>query len=528
MSRRILTVLVAVAMCFGMFAGCGEEAVNTDIAGTYGKGEITYPLQTNGEELEFFVMLGSNLAKMGTTMGETDFRQKLHERTGINIKYVTPSSAQWNEQFNLLFSSDDLPDIIYGNWRDYAGGGADGVIDSGFIMDLTPYLADYAPNYWKMLQSNDAANRSARSPKGRYYSFSAFNHDVSCYGPYLRSDWLDELNLEVPETLEEWETVLAAFRDKKGADAPLGFGWSKFYTMGVFETAFETTSGIYVDDNGKIAYGPATPNWKEYMIKMKEWVDTGLLDKNVVTTENDALNAYILNDETGAAIGWLASGIGVMINSKPAGSSFDLVGAPYPVKNKGDQPKRFGGVKSPISDNMAIAANSPNKELAMRFLDYGYSEEGDLFYNYGTEGVSYEMVNGKPEYTDLIMNNPDGLAISDALSLYTHASGGGPYAMHNETYLQQIVMPQQINCTEVWKTDDSHMIPGMSLTSEEKTEYANIMTEIDSYVGEVTAGFICGQKDMAEVDAMPEKLKSMGIDRALEIQQTALDRYNAN
>ncbi len=525
MSRRILTVLVAVAMCVSMFAGCGDEVVNTDITGVYGKGEITYPLQTNGEELEFFISLAGGIAKMGKTMDELEFRKGLQERTGINVKYITPSSAQWDEQFNLLFSSSDLPDIIYGNWRDYAGGGADGVIDSGFIMDLTPYLEDYAPNLWKMLQENDAANRSAKSPKGRYYSFSAFNHDVACYGPYLRADWLKELGLEVPETLGEWETVLAAFRDKKGADAPLAFGWSKFYTMGVFETAFKTSSGIYVDDNGKIVYGPATNNWKEYMLKMKEWVEKGLLDKNVVTTENDALNAYLLNGETGAAIGWLASGIGAMLNAKP-NESFDLIGAPYPVMNKGDQPSRYGGVKSPISDNMAIAANSQNKELAMRFLDYGYSEEGDLYFNYGVEGVAHEIVDGKPKYTDLIMKNPDGLTISDALTMYTHASSGGPYSMHNETYLEQIVMPQQVASTKAWATDDSHMIPGMSLTSEEKTEYANIMTEIETYVGEITAGFICGQKDISEVDAMPAKLKSMGLDRALEIQQTALDRYN--
>lgn len=527
MIRRILTVLVAVAMCFSMFAGCGDEVTTSEIAGVYGKGEITYPLQTNGEELEFFAPIASGVAKLGMTVDETEFRKELEKRTGVKIKYITPSSAQWSEQFNLLFSSNDLPDIIHGDWRNYAGGGADGVIDSGFITDLTPYLKDYAPNLWKRLQADEAANRSAKSPKGRYYSFYSFSHDVPCYGPYLRADWLKELNLEVPETLSEWETVLAAFRDKKGADAPLAFGWSKFYTMGVFETAFDTTSSIYVDDNGKIAFGPATSNWKDYMLKMKEWVDKGLLDKNVVTTENDALNAYLLTGETGASIGWLASGIGAMMTAKP-NDSFDLIGAPYPVINKGDTPSRFGGTKSPISGTgLAIASTSENKELAMRFLDYGYSEAGDLFFNYGIEGVSYEMVNGEPKYTDFVLKNPDGLAITDVLNIYTHATSGGPYLMHNEAYLEQIVMPQQIACTKAWATDDSHMIPGMTLTSEERTEYANIMTEIDTYVGEVTAGFICGQKDISEVDAMPAKLKQMGLDRALEIQQNALDRYNS-
>lgn len=526
MFKRIMTTVVAAAMCASALAGCGGDTVSTDIAGTYGKGEISYPLQTNGEELEYFVMHGTTLAKQGADLNDINFRTELEKRTGIKVKYITPSSAQWSEQFNLLFSSDDLPDMICGDWRNYAGGGADGVIDDGFIMDLTPYLEDYAPNYWKVLNSNDELIRSAKSPKGRFYSFSSVTHDVRCYGPYLRADWLKELNLDVPETIGEWETVLTAFKEKKGASAPLGFGWSKFYTMGVFEAAFNTSYTMYVDDNGKIAYGPATSNWKDYLVTMRDWVEKGLLDKNVATNENDAFTANVLSDETGAGVGWLSSAIGSLMNAASSNSSFDLVGAPYPVLNKGDQPKRYGGTKSLLTDKMAIAANSPNKELAMRFLDYAYSEEGDMFFNYGTEGLSYEVVDGKPKYTDLIMKNPDGLSVAEALSLYTHADTGGPFQMHDESYSEQIIMPQQIACTEAWKTDDSHMVPGISLTADEKTEYARIMTSIESYVGEITLGYICGQKTIAEVEAMPAKLKEMCIEKAVKIYQDALDRYN--
>lgn len=526
MKRRIFTLLLAVVMMVSVFAGCGKKS-DSVITDKYGKGVVSYPLQTNGEQLDYFIMLSANISKMGKTMGDLDFRKGLQERTGISVNYITPTSAQWADQFSLLFSSNDIPDMIYGDWRNHPSGGADGVVELGYIMDLTPYLADYAPHYWKMLNDNPDALRAAKSPSGKLYSFSSFNHDVACYGAYMRADWLKELGLEVPETLDEWEVVLTAFKDKKGADAPLAFGWSKFYTMGVFETAFKTSSGLYIDDNGKIAYGPATSNWKSYMLKMREWVDKGILDKNVATTEDDQLNAYIFTNETGASIGWLASGIGAKLKAKPEGSTFDLVGVPYPVMNKGDEPSRFGGTKSPIGDNMAIAANSENKELAMRFLDYGYSPEGDMYFNYGVEGVTYEMVDGVPKYTDLIMNNPDGLAVADALTVYTHASGGGAYAMHNDTYLAQITIPQQIGCTEAWKTNDSHMLPPLSLTVEEREEYAKIMAGIETYVGEVTLGFICGTKGVAEVDGMPAKLKEMGLDRAIEIQQAALDRYNS-
>lgn len=43
-------------------------------------------------------------------------------------------------------------------------------------------------------------------------------------GPIVRKDWLDELGLDVPETIDDWEIMLKAFRDKKGASVGLAGG----------------------------------------------------------------------------------------------------------------------------------------------------------------------------------------------------------------------------------------------------------------------------------------------------------------
>ena len=62
-------------------------------------------------------------------------------------------------------------------------------------------------------------------------------------------------------------------------------------------------------------------------------------------------------------------------------------------------------------------------ELAMRVLDYAYSEEGYMYYNFGTEGETYTLdEEGKPVYTDLIMKDPDG--INNALDKYIGTQWG--------------------------------------------------------------------------------------------------------
>lgn len=530
MFKKVLSVLLASAVSVCALAGCGGEETSTDIEGKYGKGEISYPLETNGETISVMEHLNTTIANVATSMNELPFVKTLKEKTGINVEYINPSVAQWDEQFNLLFSSDDLPDIIHYNWRNYTGGGADGVIDTGFIMDLTPYLKDYAPNYYKLLNENEFLSKMAKSPKGRYYSFGNIGYNIPTKGPYLRADWLEELNLEVPETIDEWETVLTAFRDKKGATAPFAWDNKNFYDQNSFENAYGASLKFKTTEDGKkVVYGPMTTNYRDFILKMKDWFDKGLIDKNMATADTASFDALLLTGKTGATTGYISSGIGAKLSAMENDPTFDLVAAPIPVLNKGDKPIRIdiennGG----YGDVAAISTTSAHKELAMRYLDYAYSDEGYLLYVYGEEGKTYEMVDGVPKYTDMILNNPDGHSIIEAQALYTRSTFSGAFRSDMNYYMQTIPRQRQVDAVSIWAYDDSQMLPTLSMTTEEQKEYSAIMTEIESYAREVSMGVIYGRMTVADLENMPAKLESMGIERATEILQKALDRFNSN
>ena len=67
-----------------------------------------------------------------------------------------------------------------------------------------------------------------------------------------------------------------------------------------------------------------------------------------------------------------------------------------------------------------------------------------MLYNFGTEGVSYEMQDGKPVYTSLITNNPDGLTMAQAMSYYIGASHmGGGFVQDLDYYNQYLARQQQ-------------------------------------------------------------------------------------
>ena len=83
------------------------------------------------------------------------------------------------------------------------------------------------------------------------------------------------------------------------------------------------------------------------------------------------------------------------------------------------------------------------KRAAAKFLDYGYSEEGHMLYNFGIEGVSYEMVDGYPKYTELITNNPDNLTMQHAMGRYMASAYGGPFIQDKRYYEQYLPYEEQ-------------------------------------------------------------------------------------
>lgn len=204
-----------------------------------------------------------------------------------------------------------------------------------------------------------------------------------------------------------------------------------------------------------------------------------------------------------------------------------FVFAPYPVLNKGETPK-FGqeawlyGAEA----SAAVSATSKHPELAVQVLDYAYGEEGYLLFNYGTEGQSYIMKDGKPEVTGLITQNPDNLSYLEALTLYTHTVNPGPYVESKEL-IGKLALTNEDHNYDRWKTDNlKHVLPPVSITAEESGEYARIMADINTLVDETTLKIILGTVSADDAyRRFADQLEQLGIGRALEIQQAAYERF---
>ncbi len=508
--KKMMCAAAAAAIGMTALAGCGS--------------------QKHSDKLTYWAGIA-----MGDGSSDADalpFVQELKKETGVDVEFTIPSndSGQKTEQFNIMVASTEYNDIVEWNWAGFKGG-AQGAIDQGIIRPLNEYMdSGKLPNLKKYLEAHPEVDKLVKTDKGQYYVFPFIRENEKSRifnGPILRKDWLDDLGLDVPETIDEWENVLLEFKDKKGATAPLTL-MSDFWDTGAFMGAYGVKNTFVLNDNNKVEFGPIQDGYKQFLTKMNDWYNKGLLDNGFAQLDSNMLNSQMTSGKSGAAIYSMGGGIGKWLGAMASDAKYDLVGAKFPVLKKGDKAKF--GTKAPIYDGQgaAITTSCPEDMVddALKLLDYAYSDEGRNLFNFGTEGVDWEMVDGKQTYTDHITNNPDGKTMSEMLALDTRATGG-PFAQDVRYTEQFMSRPQQQAAVEKWKDtdDEKYSLPPLSYTTEEMEEYTKIMSNVETLEGEKFVKYIQGTESLDTWDSYVTEIEKMGIERATEIVQQAYDRY---
>ncbi len=522
--KKLISLVVALISATSLLAGCGGGPAKQQDASpiTYSEGDSIYPMTCEDELTVWSPGLSTE------NLNESPLGVAWTTNTGAKIHFDQPINAG-AEALNTLLASGQLPDIMVTDLKS-APGGVQKMVDDGVIIELDEYIDAYAPNFKKYLEEHPDVDKDIKSDDGHYYYLPFVRGDerlVASEGLALRKDMLDKAGLDVPTTIDEWTEVLRAFK-KQGADAP--FSSSNFvfdeFANGFFSGAYDVALNWYVD-NGTVKFGfmedAAVDAFKLY----KSWYDEGLLDRNIVSVAD--LDGQIFQGETAAAVMWAGSGMGKYMNAKPS-PEFDLVAAPSPVLKEGDV-SRFGykGFLYGGTNNAYITTACKNIELAMRFIDYNFSEAGHNLMNFGIEGESFNWVDGYPQYTEKILKNDEGKSISEAMKPYLLASASFP-GVQDYRYLEQYYQLQcQKDAVGIWSQCEGNTtrLPNIIFTPEESERLAAIQVNIDTCAQEWAFKFITGTKPLEDVDKMKAELVTFGVEEALDIYQAAYDRYEA-
>ncbi|WP_072333861.1 MULTISPECIES: ABC transporter substrate-binding protein [unclassified Paenibacillus] len=524
-----LTSLLAVSV-----AACSSDSGTKTPTPSAGA-ETQPPKLTN---LTYWVNNHAAAAAQMKTYAEMEMYKELEKITGVKVEFQHPplDAQQQKEQLNLMFASSQLPDVIETIWTSNYPGGPEKAILDGKIIKLNDLIDKHAPNLKKLLEEHPDWKKQIMTDEGSIYSFPFLRGGEKVrvfFGPGIRQDWLDKLNLKMPTTIDEWYQVLKAFKEKDpngngkqdeipfyldkamiGVDAPFLGAWGinySFYQVG-----------------GKVSYGPVQPEYKEFLATMNKWYKEGLLDKDFAAPNDKLYDNKMTTDLLGASVYYNGGGIGKYANlMKDKDPKFKLVAAPYPVLKAGDKP--IWGQKDFASNGVGAAITTSNKNPieTVKWLDYAYGKEGDLLFNYGKEGVSYKMENGRAVFLDSVMNPPSGVSLQQSFAKHNRSTWSAPFVMSDNFQIQYLALPTQQEALEVWsKPTAERKMPLVTPTKEESSKFASLMTDIETYRDEMMLKFIMGAEPLENFDKYVKKIQSMGIDDAVKIQQAALERYN--
>ena len=316
MKRKVLCVLLASAMIFTI-AACSK--------GTENASANTTPSSTKsflGDDAAFGKFKNPVTVHVAHQIDPTDktlvpgdspennyFTRMLKEKYNINVvvDWTAANGDNYNQKVGLAIASGKLPDGMVVWNQLYFNQAA----SANLLGDITDEFKEYAST---QVQQMMASTKGKAMENATYNGKMVALPNISVVADgisvmWIQQNWLDQLNLPVPKTLNEIEKTAKAFVDNKLAGAnTIGIaGPSKSMRLygtfqgstnngGTFEpifSAMDAYPGFWLDENGKTVYGTTTDNTKKVLQLLADWYKEGIIDPQMGTRDQvtDSLNA---------------------------------------------------------------------------------------------------------------------------------------------------------------------------------------------------------------------------------------------
>jgi putative aldouronate transport system substrate-binding protein len=320
---------------------------------------------------------------IGEAMGLDAIIERFYELTGVELKVIIPPHQQYKEKLQVMAASGDLPDV----WQVWTP------LDLTFAREgvnipLDDYIAES-----KNIRRIDKHHFLPFTVDGKIYGipFNGGGGTVT----YVRQDWLDNLGMEAPTTLNEFIEVAKAFNfedpDRNGKDDTVGYssiasGVSPYY----WPTMLQGAVPDFVLKDGKWIDGFTQPDMKEAIERIRKGYNDGWIDPEIFTNSTGVCRDKFTHGVTGYFSYWSGAWGPVLQQRTEAscGEKTNVVALdPIGKTNYWNRPS--------VPQCITVKAEDPKfvfDTLLDRMWDQG---EMEFLFIHGVEGVHWEVKNGK-------------------------------------------------------------------------------------------------------------------------------------
>ena len=468
--------------------------------------------------------------------------QKYEDMTGVDVDWTTVTKDTRSEVVHSALTNHQQYDLIlrckvsatkllrYGK--------------SGLILDLAKdgLLQQYAPNCWAYLQSHPDTLASVMNPDGSIYALPQVNSGAELrvgVKLFVNKLWLERVGMDLPGTTEELRALLTAFRDQdaNGNGDPndeipfASADWANaqlalYGAFGLADRGFHNTTVDADPETGNTRLIEGSEQYRQFLDYMRGLYADGLIDPFLFTTSTDQWLAGISNDKIG---------VFPMTNlaQLPADKMDNWVAIDQALTGPGGD-KLWSAIRANFHSTGAaiVPATCADPALALRWLDYFWTDEGTLFYHMGVEGETYTALeDGVYDYLPAIYEEmtAKNLSFDEVVCEYSPYPGGSnptveiaPYFMGGEMAAEPAKAARALmeyGPEEYW--------PGFTFTQEENDALDAVKGDLSKYCDKMRVEFITGARSLDEWDAYRAKLDELGAEEMLAVYQAAVDRYHA-
>ncbi|KRG13217.1 ABC transporter substrate-binding protein [Virgibacillus soli] len=291
-----------------------ENEVSSEPADPFGKYDETITIAI-GQEVD----PSDTSLQDGDTPLDNQYTRHVEEHLNIKVEHAfTASPSNYDQKVSLAIAGNDLPDAMVVGPVELRQ-----LVEADQIADLTKVYENYAsPAIKEIIDSTDGVALDNVTFDGKIMAIP--NSQAGADGVHnlwIRKDWLDKLELEVPKTIEELKKVTKAFveqdPDGNGKDDTIGLAGPDTSNK-LYANFIESTNNLYGFDgifsalhsypgywlkgeDGKPVYGSILPETKEALSVLRDMYSEGLIDQEMGVREDSGES--IISGKTGMFFG---------------------------------------------------------------------------------------------------------------------------------------------------------------------------------------------------------------------------------
>jgi len=545
MVKKWISVLLGICMAVSL-AGCGDSAGNSGEQGSVADSGSQVSSQEDSsaknteEENAPVTITGWGAWTFDEQSGITSYNeqylwQQVADKLGITVEWTTVSAADKVSLFSLAMSdSGNLPDFIVDMtplvFEEYGRSGA--------LIALNDYITEEKmPNLCALLEEYPDARASITSADGNIYFFPRIMELSTQYwaGTFIRKDFLEEVNLEVPTTTDEfYDAMLAIKNNIDTVKYPIDMNMASLKTLiwswnvGARGNGTNTADDAYVKD-GKIAFGPAEEGYREALIYLNRLREEELLNPDWNSLTGNDIRTDVLNKATAVVEGSFSGILSTYNGLLTEDGQGEALTYMDPLYGPGGTRTRQGHhTILDVGCGGGISSTCSNVDAVIRMVDYLYGDEGRDMVYWGKEGETYTKEGGTYQFTDTVLTSQ--LGILNYLNSYSGCTSMYPSAMLTDFYratLSELAGQGNESITNIGVANDIRM-PALRYSEEEIEQVNMILVDLNAYVDENFANFVNGALDIEDDKAWQtylDGLNGLRLEELLSYHQAAYDRW---